>query len=106
MKKHIISVTAATFLGIIVMLMPIITYSFLLGNNEANTLGVESNEQRESYDSASWNTLEKTAQILGKKDSGLMSFQVNLSQALLLVTMSLVVTLATSIVIKKMLFAV
>ena len=106
MKKQIVSFTAASFLGIIVMLMPIVTYTFFLGDNEANTLVAESGEQRDCYDQSSWNTLEKTAQILGKKDTSIMSFQINLSQAFLLVITSFLSTLATSIVIKKMLFAV
>ena len=101
MKKHIASVTVASFLGIIVIIMPILTYTLFLDNNEATYLGAESSEQRDSFESIQGKTLDEAAQILGKMDTNSTPFPVNLSQVILLVGTSLIAALLTTLAIKR-----
>ena len=101
MKRQIVSITAAFFLGIVVMLMPILTYTQFLGDNGANTLGAESSEQRDSYDSTSWKTLDEAAQKLGKINTSPTSFPTSLTQTILLSATSLITALITTLLIRR-----
>jgi len=100
MKKQIASTTAAVFLGIIVMLMPILAYTPFLGDTEANTLGTASSEQRDNYESTPWKTLDETAQSLGQMDTGPAPFPTSVIQTILLAGTSLIAALVTFLAIK------
>ncbi|MHA2067924.1 MAG: hypothetical protein ACXABY_26485 [Candidatus Thorarchaeota archaeon] len=100
MKKQIASTTSAVFLGIIVMLMPILAYTQFLGDTEANTRGTASSEQIDSYESTSWKTLEETAQSLGQMDAGTTPFPTSVIQTVLLAGTSLIAALVASLAIK------
>ena len=100
MKKQFASITAAVFLGIIAMLMPILAHTRFLDDTEANTLRPASSGQRDTYELTSWKTLDETAQSLGQMDTGSAPFPTNVMQIVLLVGTSLIAALVTSLAIK------
>jgi hypothetical protein len=100
MKKQIASITTAFFLGIIVMLIPILTYTQFLGNTEVNTLEPASSEQRDIYESTSWKTLEEAAQALGQMDTGPAPFPTSVIQTILLAGTSLITALVITLAIR------
>jgi hypothetical protein len=100
MKKQIASTVAAVFLGIMVMLMPILACTRFPTGIEANTLGTQSSEQRDSYESSSWKTLDEAAQTLGQMDIGPATFSTNVMQTILLAGASLIAALVAFLAIK------
>jgi hypothetical protein len=101
MKKHIASVVIASFLGIIVIIMPILTYTQFLESNGETFIGAESNEQRDSFGSIEGKTLDEAAQILGKMDTDSTPFPVKLSQVILLAGISFIAALLTTLAMKR-----
>jgi hypothetical protein len=101
MKKKIASIAASVFLGIVVMLMPILATTQLLGSPEPNTLGTAEGERGGSSASSSWKTLDDAAQTLGQMDTGPAPFPTSVTHTILLAGTSFIVALVTSLAMKS-----
>lgn len=101
MNKQLASITVAIFLGFIVMLMPILTYTQFLGSTGDNTLGTASSEQRDVYESTSWKTLDEAAQTLGKMDTGAPLFPTSLIVTILIAATSTITAIIASVAIER-----
>lgn len=110
MRKIVVSVGVAVVLGVVVMFLPIVTYTHLslttenkwLTGGENMTFGQDEREAAEAGEAApSLATLDDAAQTLGKMDTGPSPFPSSLFYAILVVATGLAAALGVSLYSKK-----